>query len=115
MENTNEMKIIFDSRPENEGLARVAAAAFCTQLNPTLEERPVVPGVGIAPHHVHQILPTVDPPGIAHQEFNKIVFLGGQVHSLPAPDGNPFLRVQGQVPSCQYASLLALNPGCPPQ
>ena len=25
MENTNEMKIIFDSRPENEGLARVAA------------------------------------------------------------------------------------------
>ena len=27
MENTNEMKIIFDSRPENEGLARVAAAA----------------------------------------------------------------------------------------
>ena len=29
MENTNEMKIIFDSRPENEGLARVAAAAFC--------------------------------------------------------------------------------------
>ena len=38
MENTNEMKIIFDSRPENEGLARVAAAAFCTQLNPTLED-----------------------------------------------------------------------------
>ena len=38
MENSNEMTIIFDSRPENEGLARVAAAAFCTQLNPTLEE-----------------------------------------------------------------------------
>lgn len=38
MENTNEMKIVFDSRPENEGLARVAVAAFCTQLNPTLEE-----------------------------------------------------------------------------
>ena len=38
MENTNEMKIGFDSRPENEGLARVAVAAFCTQLNPTLEE-----------------------------------------------------------------------------
>ena len=28
MENTNEMKIIFDSRPENEGLARVAAGGF---------------------------------------------------------------------------------------
>ena len=41
MENTNEMKIIFDSRPENEGLARVAAAAFCTQLNPTLESEAV--------------------------------------------------------------------------
>ena len=38
MENTNEMKIVFDSRPENEGLARLAVAAFCTQLNPTLEE-----------------------------------------------------------------------------
>lgn len=38
MENTNEMKIVFDSRPENEGPARVAVAAFCTQLNPTLEE-----------------------------------------------------------------------------
>ena len=38
MGNSNEMTIIFDSRSENEGLARVAAAAFCTQLNPTLEE-----------------------------------------------------------------------------
>ena len=38
MENSNEATIIFDSRPENEGLARVTAAAFCTQLNPTLEE-----------------------------------------------------------------------------
>ena len=38
MENTNEMKLVFDSRPVNEGLARVTASAFCTQLNPTLEE-----------------------------------------------------------------------------
>lgn len=38
MENTNEIKLVFDSRPVNEGLARVTAAAFCTQLNPTLEE-----------------------------------------------------------------------------
>ena len=38
MENTNEMTIIFDSRPTNEALARVAVASFCTQLNPTLEE-----------------------------------------------------------------------------
>ena len=38
MENTNEMLIVFDSRPVNEGLARVAVASFCTQLNPTLEE-----------------------------------------------------------------------------
>ena len=35
---TNEMTLIFDSRPMNEGLARMTAAAFCTQLNPTLEE-----------------------------------------------------------------------------
>ena len=38
MENTTEMTIIFDSRPTNEALARVAVASFCTQLNPTLEE-----------------------------------------------------------------------------
>lgn len=38
MENTNEMTIIFDSRPTNEALARVAVTSFCTQLNPTLEE-----------------------------------------------------------------------------
>lgn len=37
-EHTNEMLLVFDSRPVNEGLARVAAASFCTQLNPTLEE-----------------------------------------------------------------------------
>ena len=38
MENTNEMTIVFDSRPVNEGMARIAAASFCKQLNPTLEE-----------------------------------------------------------------------------
>ena len=37
-QNTNEMKLVFDSRPENEGLERVTVAAFCTQMNPTLEE-----------------------------------------------------------------------------
>ena len=34
----NEMTLAFDSRSENEGFARVAVAAFVTQLNPTLEE-----------------------------------------------------------------------------
>lgn len=34
----NEMELLFDSRSENEGFARVAVAAFMTQLNPTLEE-----------------------------------------------------------------------------
>lgn len=38
MRNTNEMTIEFDSRSCNEGFARVAVAAFVTQLNPTLEE-----------------------------------------------------------------------------
>ena len=38
MQNTNEMTLIFDSRPVNESLARVAVASFCTSLNPTLEE-----------------------------------------------------------------------------
>ncbi len=38
MKNTNEMEMIFDSRSANESFARVAVAAFLTQLNPTVEE-----------------------------------------------------------------------------
>ncbi|MDE6957493.1 MAG: anti-sigma F factor [Lachnospiraceae bacterium] len=38
MKNTNEMEIRFDSVSVNEGFARVAVAAFLTQLNPTVEE-----------------------------------------------------------------------------
>ena len=38
MDYTNEMTLEIDSRSCNEGLARVAVAAFATQLNPTLEE-----------------------------------------------------------------------------
>lgn len=38
MRDTNEMSIVFDSISENESFARVAVAAFLTQLNPTLEE-----------------------------------------------------------------------------
>lgn len=38
MKNTNEMELIFSAKSENEGFARVAVAAFMTQLNPTLEE-----------------------------------------------------------------------------
>ena len=34
----NSMELIFDSKSINEGFARVAVAAFLTQLNPTLEE-----------------------------------------------------------------------------
>lgn len=38
MKDTNEMEILFDSRSENEGFARVAVAAFMTQLNPILSQ-----------------------------------------------------------------------------
>ena len=38
MKTMNEMELIFDSRSENEGFARVAVSAFLTQMNPTLEE-----------------------------------------------------------------------------
>ncbi len=38
MRDTNEMEVIFDSCSSNEGFARVAVAAFMTQLNPTVEE-----------------------------------------------------------------------------
>lgn len=34
----NRMKLIFAPLPQNEGFARVAVAAFMTQLNPVLEE-----------------------------------------------------------------------------
>lgn len=34
----NHMKLIFDAKSENEGFARVAVAAFASQLDPTLEE-----------------------------------------------------------------------------
>lgn len=38
MENKNEMILEVESRSCNEGLVRIAVAAFSTQLNPTLEE-----------------------------------------------------------------------------
>lgn len=38
MRHENEMELVFESRSVNEGFARVAVAAFMTQLNPTLEE-----------------------------------------------------------------------------
>jgi stage II sporulation protein AB (anti-sigma F factor) len=38
MNNANEMKLEFDSKSCNEAFARVAVAAFLTQLDPTLEE-----------------------------------------------------------------------------
>lgn len=38
MKRENSMSIAFESRSCNEGFARVAVAAFVTQLNPTLEE-----------------------------------------------------------------------------
>ena len=34
----NEMRIEFDAKSVNEGFARVSAAAFVTQLDPTLDE-----------------------------------------------------------------------------
>lgn len=37
-ENENTMELIFDSKSENENFARVVAAAFCTKLDPTVEE-----------------------------------------------------------------------------
>lgn len=38
MSNTNEMMLVFDSKSENEGFARVATAAFVAQLDPNMEE-----------------------------------------------------------------------------
>lgn len=35
---TNEVKIILDSKSENEGLARYICAAFASSFNPTVEE-----------------------------------------------------------------------------
>lgn len=38
MQSRNEMRLSFDARSVNEGFARVAVAAFITELNPTLDE-----------------------------------------------------------------------------
>ena len=38
MQSKNEMKLSFDARSVNEGFARIAVAAFVTELNPTLDE-----------------------------------------------------------------------------
>jgi len=38
MNSSNEMKLIFSARSENEAFARIAIAAFVSQLDPTLEE-----------------------------------------------------------------------------
>ncbi|QYR19965.1 anti-sigma F factor [Paenibacillus sp. sptzw28] len=38
MNETNEMKLTFSARSENEAFARVAVAAFISQLDPTMEE-----------------------------------------------------------------------------
>ena len=37
-DNSNKMKLIFLSHPQNESFARATVAAFCTTLSPTLEE-----------------------------------------------------------------------------
>lgn len=37
-EAVQEMELVFDSSPENESFARVAAAAFMARMDPTLEE-----------------------------------------------------------------------------
>ena len=38
MERRNEMKLEFEALSVNEGFARVAVAAFCARMNPTLDE-----------------------------------------------------------------------------
>ncbi|HAU88164.1 MAG TPA: anti-sigma F factor [Lachnospiraceae bacterium] len=38
MNDTNEMKIVFDSKSQNESFARVAVAVFVAQLDPNMEE-----------------------------------------------------------------------------
>lgn len=38
MENKNFMEVTFNAESKNEGFARTCVAAFCLQLNPTLDE-----------------------------------------------------------------------------
>ena len=38
LELVNEMKVCFQARGENEAFARIAVAAFASQLDPTIEE-----------------------------------------------------------------------------
>ena len=38
MHSKNEVELSFDARSVNEGFARMAVAAFITELNPTMDE-----------------------------------------------------------------------------
>lgn len=62
----NNMSIVFDAKSQNEGLARVAVAAFLTEIDPTVEElndiktavseavtNAVIHGYGEGPGKVH--------------------------------------------------------------
>ena len=78
--------------------------------------RAVIAGVGVAPHHVHQIFPAVDPPRVLHQQLDEVVLLGRQLHRFPVPDRHPLFRVQRQLPYGDPAAAPALgSPGGPPQ
>ena len=77
--------------------------------------RAVISGVGVAPHHIHQVLPAVHPPGVPHQQLDQVIFLGGEFHRFPVPNSHPFLGIQGELADGQQASLTPLDPGGPPQ
>ena len=67
--------------------------------------------VFVSPDGVQQILPGVDPVGIAHEELDDIELLGGQVCQLVAPVGIAAVQVQTDVAAHQLVFRLLLFGG----
>ena len=60
--------------------------------------RAVIPGVGVAPDHVHEVLPAVDPAGIAHEELDEVILFRRELHGLAVKAGGALLGIQGDAP-----------------
>ena len=73
----------------------------------------VLPGVGIAPDLVEQLLPAVHPLGVLHEQLQQVELPGGELHRDPFLPGAPGGAVDGESPQGEFSRLflLLLPPG----
>ena len=63
-----------------------------------------VAAVFVCPDGVQQRFPGVDPVGIAHEKFDDVEFLGGQIGQLAVSVGVPGVQIQGDGADGQAVS-----------